>query len=70
MADTELSPGCIHETEQGPPDDREGLLRVDRLYASPIQLTHLLAPFPSWRPVMPLDAALLRLVPFPLARMK
>ena len=40
------------------------------LYCSQIQLTHLLAPFSFWRPVIPLTVALLRLVPFPLARMK
>ena len=40
------------------------------LYYSQIQLTHLLAPFPFRRPVIPLTVALLRLVPFPLAGMK
>ena len=40
------------------------------LYYSQIQLTHLLAPFPFWRPLIPLTVALLRLVPFPIARMK
>ena len=40
------------------------------LYSSQIQLAHLLAPFPFRRVLIPLDVALLRLVPFPLARMK
>ena len=38
------------------------------IYYSQIQLTHLLAPFPFWRPLILLDVALLRLVSFPLAR--
>ncbi|MEE0021354.1 MAG: hypothetical protein UEW60_10225, partial [Christensenellales bacterium] len=31
---------------------------------------HLLAPFPFWRPLIPLSVALLRCVSFTLARMK
>ena len=46
------------------------ILRIASLYYSQIQLAHLLAPFPFWRPVIPLNVALLRLVSFPLARMK
>ena len=40
------------------------------LYYSQIQLTHLLAPFPLWRPLIPFNVAPLRLIPFALARMK
>ena len=40
------------------------------LYDSPIHLTQLLAPFPFRRPVIPRGVVRLRLVPFPLARMK
>ncbi|MEI3425923.1 MAG: hypothetical protein V8R10_04755 [Christensenellales bacterium] len=35
-----------------------------------IHLRHLLAPFPFWRPLIPLSVALLRCVSFTLARMK
>ena len=35
-----------------------------------IHLRHLLAPFPFWRPFIPLSVALLRCVSFTLARMK
>ena len=40
------------------------------LYYFQIQLHHLLAPFPFWRPLIPLSVALLRCVSFTLARMK
>ena len=40
------------------------------LYYFQIQLRHLLAPFPFWRPLIPLSVALLRCVSFTLARMK
>ena len=40
------------------------------LYYSQIQLTHLLAPFPLWRPLIPFNVAPLRRMPFALARMK
>ena len=46
--------------------EREHILQ----YYSQIHLTHLLAPFPFRRPVIPFNVALLRLVPFPIARMK
>ena len=39
-------------------------------YYSQIQLTHLLALFPFWRPIILRGVALLRLAAFPLARMK
>jgi hypothetical protein len=39
-------------------------------YYFQIQLHHLLAPFPFWRPLIPLSVALLRCVSFTLARMK
>ena len=40
------------------------------LYYFQIHLRHLLAPFPFWRPLIPLSVALLRCVSFTLARMK
>ena len=40
------------------------------LYYFRIHLRHLLAPFPFWRPLIPLSVALLRCVSFTLARMK
>ena len=40
------------------------------LYDFQIHLRHLLAPFPFWRPLIPLSVALLRCVSFTLARMK
>ena len=40
------------------------------LYYFQIHLRHLLAPFPFWRPLIPLSVALLRCVSFALARMK
>ena len=40
------------------------------LYYFQIHLCHLLAPFPFWRPLIPLSVALLRCVSFTLARMK
>jgi hypothetical protein len=40
------------------------------LYYFQIQLRQLLAPFPFWRPLIPLSVALLRCVSFTLARMK
>jgi len=40
------------------------------LYYFQIHLHHLLAPFPFWRPFIPLSVALLRCVSFTLARMK
>jgi len=40
------------------------------LYYFQIHLHHLLAPFPFWRPLIPLSVALLRCVSFTLARMK
>jgi hypothetical protein len=43
---------------------------VSILYYFQIQLHHLLAPFPFWRPLIPLSVALLRCVSFTLARMK
>ena len=46
------------------------ILRGVALYYSQIHLAHLLAPFPFRRSLIPLDVALLRLVPFPPARMK
>ena len=39
-------------------------------YYFQIHLRHLLAPFPFWRPLIPLSVALLRCVSFTLARMK
>ena len=40
------------------------------LYSFRIHLSHLLAPFPLWRPLIPLSVALLRCVSFALARTK
>ncbi len=40
------------------------------LYYFQIHLRHLLAPFPFWRPLIPLSVALLRCVPFTLANVK
>ncbi len=53
----------------------ERILTVPRfmaflLYYFQIHLRHLLAPFPFWRPLIPLSVALLRCVSFTLARMK
>ena len=39
-------------------------------YYFQIQLRHLLAPFPFWRPLIPLSVALLRCISLPLARTK
>ena len=40
------------------------------LYYFQIHLRHLLAPFPRWRPLIPLSVALLRCVSFALANVK
>ena len=40
------------------------------LYYFQIHLRHLLAPFPFWRPFIPLSVALLRCVSFALASVK
>jgi hypothetical protein len=48
-----------------------GSLRISFLVSYfQIHLRHLLAPFPFWRPFIPLSVALLRCVSFTLARMK
>ena len=46
------------------------LMMDDTLYYFRIHLNHLLAPFPFWRPLIPLSVALLRCVSFALAGTK
>ena len=62
--------GCRDSVPAGVWGNAPTVPRQINSYYFQIQLRHLLAPFPFWRPLIPLSVALLRCVSFTLARMK